>query len=336
MRRRSLLLAAVPAGLVTIAGCGDDKSDSSKAGASPSPSSSVSAPPPPKIVEGPLPAITAGTKFGEKPTVAKGSGDPSKDLAVKTVIAGGGRTVAENDFVQANYLGQIWSTAKVFDNSYDRHRPLVMQLAKGSLIDGWLYALEGKKTGSRVQIAVPPTWGYGKSGNTQAGIKGTDTLVFVIDLIDSFNSKSSVKGTPVPQSDAALPTVGTNTDGAEPKITVPKSDPPKKLVSNYVLEGDGAELKGDQTILCQFKGVVWDSGKTFQQTYGSGRLSQFSLEQMQQVVKGLSQGLAGKKVGSRVLVVVPPDLGYGDNPPSGGPVKKGSTLVFSVDILAAM
>ncbi|MFI1768255.1 FKBP-type peptidyl-prolyl cis-trans isomerase [Streptomyces sp. NPDC020800] len=336
MRRRSLLLAAVPAGLVTIAGCGDDKSDSSKAGASPSPSSSVSAPPPPKIVEGPLPAITAGTKFGEKPTVAKGSGDPSKDLAVKTVIAGGGRTVAENDFIQANYLGQIWSTAKVFDNSYDRHRPLVMQLAKGSLIDGWLYALEGKKTGSRVQIAVPPTWGYGKSGNTQAGIKGTDTLVFVIDLIDSFNSKSSVKGTPVPQSDAALPTVGTNTDGAEPKITVPKSDPPKKLVSNYVLEGDGAELKGDQTILCQFKGVVWDSGKTFQQTYGSGRLSQFSLEQMQQVVKGLSQGLAGKKVGSRVLVVVPPDLGYGDNPPSGGPVKKGSTLVFSVDILAAM
>ncbi|MEU9992122.1 FKBP-type peptidyl-prolyl cis-trans isomerase [Streptomyces sp. NPDC048045] len=336
MRRRSLLLAAVPAGLVTIAGCGDDKSDSSKAGASPSPSSSVSAPPPPKIVEGPLPAITAGTKFGEKPTVAKGSGDPSKDLAVKTVIAGGGRTVAENDFIQANYLGQIWSTAKVFDNSYDRHRPLVMQLAKGSLIDGWLYALEGKKTGSRVQIAVPPTWGYGKSGNTQAGIKGTDTLVFVIDLIDSFNSKSSVKGTPVPQSDAALPTVGTNTDGAEPKITVPKSDPPKKLVSNYVLEGDGAELKSDQTILCQFKGVVWDGGKTFQQTYGSGRLSQFSLEQMQQVVKGLSQGLAGKKVGSRVLVVVPPDLGYGDNPPSGGPVKKGSTLVFSVDILAAM
>ncbi|MEU5538252.1 FKBP-type peptidyl-prolyl cis-trans isomerase [Streptomyces sp. NPDC020362] len=334
MRRRSLLLAAVPAGLVTLAGCGGDKSDSSKAGASPSPS--ASAVPPPKIVDGPLPAITAGTKFGEKPTVAKGSVDPSKNLAVKTVIAGGGRTVAENDFIQANYLGQIWSTAKVFDNSYDRHRPLVMQLAKGSLIDGWLYALEGKKTGSRVQIAVPPALGYGKSGNTQAGIKGTDTLVFVIDLIDSFNSKSSAKGTPVPQSDAALPKVGTNTDGAEPKITVPKSAPPKKLVSNYVLEGDGAELKADQTILCQFKGVVWDSGKTFQQTYGSGRLSQFSLEQMQQVVKGLSQGLAGKKVGSRVLVVVPPDLGYGDNPPSGGPVKKGSTLVFSVDILAAM
>ncbi|MEU1404278.1 FKBP-type peptidyl-prolyl cis-trans isomerase [Streptomyces sp. NPDC005728] len=340
MRRRSLLLAAVPAGLVTLAGCGDDKSDSSKAAASPSASASVSAAPPPKIVDGPLPAITAGTKFGEKPTVAKGTGDPSEKLAVKTVIAGGGRTIAENDFIQANYLGQIWSTAKVFDNSYDRHRPLLMQLAQGSIIDGWRYALAGKKVGSRVEIAVPPTWGYGKAGNPQAGIKGTDTLVFVIDLIDAFNSKSSSKGKPVEQlvaqGGATLPKVGTNTDGAAPKITVPKSDPPKKLVSEYVLEGDGAELKADQAILCQFKGVVWDGGKTFEQTYDSGRLSQFSLEQMQQAVKGLAQGLTGKKVGSRVMIVVPPDLGYGDTPPAGGAVKKGSTLVFSVDILAAM
>jgi peptidylprolyl isomerase len=332
VRRRSLLLAALPAGLATLAGCGDDKSDSSKASASPSPSSA----PPPKIVDGPLPAITAGAKFGEKPTVAKGTGEPSKNLAVKTLIAGSGRPVAENEFIQANYLGQIWSTGKVFDNSYDRGRPLLLQLAQGTIIDGWRYALTGKKTGSRVEIAVPPTYGYGKSGQPQAGIKGTDTLVFVIDLIESFNSKSSAEGEPVAQSDAALPKVATNTDGKVPKVTVPKADPPKKLVSAYVLEGDGAEVKADQTVLCQFQGLVWDSGKTFQQTYGSGRLSQFSIEQMEQAVKGLAQGLTGKKVGSRVLIVVPPELGYGDNPPSGGIIKKGSTLVFTVDILAAI
>ncbi|MGA5731060.1 FKBP-type peptidyl-prolyl cis-trans isomerase [Streptomyces seoulensis] len=333
MRRRSLLMAAVPAGLVTLAGCGDGDSKSSKASASPSPS--ASSPPPPKIVDGPLPAITAGTKFGEKPTVAKGSGDPSKDLAVKTVIAGNGRTVAENDFIKANYLGQIWSSGKVFDSSYDRN-PLVLQLAQGSIIDGWRYALTGKKIGSRVEIAVPPTWGYGPSGNEQAGIKGTDTLVFVIDLLDSFNTNSSAKGKEVPQTDAALPKVATNTDGSLPKVTLPKSDPPKKLVSNYVLEGDGDEVTKKQAILCQFQGLEWQGGKTFQKTYGSGRLSQFSVEQMEQVVKGLAQGVTGKKVGSRVLIVVPPDLGYGDNPPSGSGIKKGATLVFTVDILAAM
>ncbi|WP_318204431.1 FKBP-type peptidyl-prolyl cis-trans isomerase [Streptomyces sp. SCL15-4] len=334
MRRRSLLLAAVPAGLLTLAGCGDDSSDSG--GTGPSPSGSASSAPPPKLVRGPLPAVTAGERFGEKPTVAKGPGEPSKNIAVRTLIAGGGRTVAENDFIRADYLGQIWDTGKVFDNSYDRKRPLVIQLAQGSIVDGWRYALQGKKAGSRVQIAVPPAWGYGKGGNPQAGIKGTDTLVFVIDLIESFNSGSSAKGTAVPQDDAALPKVGTNTDGKPPKVTVPRTDPPKKLVSQYVLEGDGPGLKADQTVLCQFQGLVWDGGKTFERTYGSNRLSQFSLKQMQEVVKGLAQGLTGKKVGSRVLIVVPPELGYGDKPPGGGVIEKGSTLVFTVDILAAM
>lgn len=327
-------MIAVPAGLVTLAGCGDDKADSSKATDSASPSAgATSAAPSPKIVDGPLPAITAGTQFDEKPTVAKGSGDPSKDLAVKTVIAGGGTTVAEGDYVQANYLGQIWDTAKVFDNSYDRKTPLVIQLAQGSIIDGWRYALTGKKTDSRVQFSVPPTWGYGEQGQSQAGIKGTDTLVFVVDLQATYNSKSSAKGTDVAQDDTNLPKVGTNTDGKAPSIEVPKVDAPKKLVANYVIEGDGAEVGAEDSVLVQYKGVQWAGGKEFDSTYSRKSLTSFSL---QQVVKGWSQGLTGKKVGSRVLIVIPPDLGYGDNPPSGSGIAKGATLVFSVDILAKM
>ncbi|BFO20095.1 FKBP-type peptidyl-prolyl cis-trans isomerase [Streptomyces sp. KM77-8] len=267
--------------------------------------------PSPKIVDGPLPAITAGTEFGEKPTVAKGSGEPSKDLAVKTVIAGNGKTVAENDFVVAHYLGQVWSTAKVFDNSYDRKAPLAIQLAQGTIIDGWRYALTGKKAGSRVQMAVPPTWGYGEQGNAQAGIKGTDTLVFVVDIEDSYNAKSSAKGTDVAQDDTALPEVGTNTDGKAPSIEVPDADAPKKLVSSYVIEGDGEKVAADSSVLVQYKGVLWDGGKEFDSTYARGQLTSFSL---QQVVKGWAQGLTGKKVGSRVLIVIPPELGYGDNP----------------------
>ncbi|MFD3930656.1 FKBP-type peptidyl-prolyl cis-trans isomerase [Streptomyces sp. NPDC058614] len=336
MRRRSLLLA-VPAGLVTLAGCGDDDSDTAKSSSSPSDaasdSASASAAPPPKIVDGPLPGITAGTKFGEKPTVAKGSGDPSKDLAVKTVIAGSGKTVAENDYVQAHYLGQVWATAKVFDNSYDRKTPLLIQLAQGSIIDGWRYGLVGKKVGSRVEMAVPPTWGYGTEGNTQAGIKGTDTLVFVVDIQNTFNSKSSAAGKTVAQDNIDLPKVGTNTDGKAPSIDVPKSDAPTKLVANYILEGDGAELAADSTVLVQYKGVLWADGKEFDSTYSRDALTSFSLTQ---VVKGWAQGLTGKKVGSRVLIVVPPSLGYGDSPPEGSGISKDSTLVFTVDILAKM
>ncbi|MER5476476.1 FKBP-type peptidyl-prolyl cis-trans isomerase [Streptomyces sp. NPDC002734] len=332
MRRRSLLLA-VPAGLATLSACGSDSSDKeADPSGKPSPQSPTPAPSP-KIVDGPLPKITSGTAFGEKPTVAKGNGEPSKDLAVRTLIAGNGRTVAEKDFIQAQYLGQTWDDAKVFDNSYDRRTPILIQLAQGGIIDGWRYGLAGKKTGSRVMMAVPPTWGYGEQGNEQAGIKGDDTLVFVVDIENTFNSRSSADGKKVASSDAALPKVGTNTDGKAPSLEVPKSDPPKKLVSEYVLEGDGPEVAQDSTVLVQYKGVLWADGKEFDSTYSRGELTSFSL---QQVVPGWAQGLAGKKVGSRVLIVIPPDLGYGDNPPQGSPIKKDSTLVFTVDLLAKM
>jgi len=272
-------------------------------------------------------------KFDEKPTVAKGSGDPSKNLAVKTVIAGTGRTVAEGDYIQANYLGQIWKTAKVFDNSYDRKTPLVIQLTPQGIIDGWRYALTGKKAGSRVQMAVPPTWGYGKQGNAQAGIKGDDTLVFVVDIQNTFNAKSSAKGKNVPQNDAKLPKVSTNTDGKAPTIDIPKVDPPTGLAATYIIEGDGPEVAADDSLLVQYKGVIWDTGKEFDSSYSRDALSSFG---MQQVVKGWQQGMAGKKVGSRLLIVIPPKLGYGDTPPSGSDIKKDSTMVFTVDILAKM
>ncbi|MGW1890890.1 FKBP-type peptidyl-prolyl cis-trans isomerase [Streptomyces sp. NPDC002004] len=328
MRRRSLLLA-VPAGLLTLAGCGSDNKGNKSSSASPSPS----APPSAKIVNGPLPAVTAGTKFGEKPTVAKGPGKPSSDLAVKTLIQGNGTEVAKGDYLQANYLGQIWNTAKVFDNSYDRGSPTLFQIGVGQVIPGWDQSLVGKKVGSRVELAIPPALGYGKAGNAQAGIKGDDTLVFVVDIVNTFNGKSSAKGKDVAQDNIDLPKVGTNTDGKAPSVDVPKKSAPTKVVSTYVIEGDGPVVKPTDQLLVQYKGVLWADGKEFDSTYKRGQLASFSL---QQVVKGWQEGLAGKKVGSRVLVVVPPDKGYGDNPPQGSPIKKDSTLVFSVDILAKM
>ncbi|GAA2347717.1 FKBP-type peptidyl-prolyl cis-trans isomerase [Streptomyces cuspidosporus] len=326
MRRRSVLLA-VPAGLLTAAGCGSEKAGSDKSSkASPSEKSGS-----PKPAKEPVPPITGGKEFGQKPKVAKGGGQPRSSLQVETVIKGDGAEVAKGDYLQVHYLGQIWNTAKVFDNSYDRGKPALFQIGVGQVIPGWDKGLVGKRVGSRVELAVPPSEGYGAQGQPQAGIKGTDTLVFVVDIVDTFNGKSSAKGRTVAQTDIALPKVGTNTDGKAPTIEVPEKSAPKKLVSAYVIEGDGPKVKATDSVLVQYKGVLWDGGKEFDSTYKKGQLAQFSL---QQVVKGWSQGLTGKKAGSRVLVVIPPDLGYGKQAQQGIPAN--STLVFSVDILAVL
>lgn len=330
MRRRSLLLA-VPAGLLTLAGCGDDKPDKAKSKTSDAPTNSPSDAPKAKIVDGPVPEITKGDKFGQKPTVAKGSGKPSSDLAVKTVIEGKGKKVVKGDYLQAHYLGQIWATAEIFDDSYKRGNPAVFPIGIGRVIPGWDQGLVGKRLDSRVELAIPPELGYGKQGNEQAGIKGSDTLVFVVDLVDTFTAKSSSKGKEVAQSNKDLPKVGTGTDGKAPSIDVPKTDAPKKLVASYILEGDGDVIKETDSLLCQYKGVLWEDGKEFDSSYQRKELAQF---QLAQVVKGWAQGLTGKKIGSRVLIVIPPKLGYGDQPPQDSPIKKDSTLVFTVDILA--
>ncbi|MDT3396690.1 FKBP-type peptidyl-prolyl cis-trans isomerase [Streptomyces sp. B1866] len=330
MRRRSLLLAA-PVGLLSLAGCGDDSSGSDR-GSPSAGTESPSSPPKATIVSGPLPEVTAGTGFGQKPTVAKGTGKPSGNLAVRTLIPGSGTAVGAGTFPQVNYLGQIWSTGKVFDNSYDRGRPSVFQIGVSQVIQGWDQGLVGKKEGSRVELAIPPELGYGEDGRPESGIQGTDTLVFVVDIVHVFTEKDAAKGRTVRQSDPALPRVGTKSDGRPPSITVPRADPPKKLVADYVIEGDGPKVKETDGVLVQYRGLLWDGGKEFDSSYAGGRPTALYLQRVG--VKGWAQGLTGKKVGSRVLLVVPPSLGYGKDGYQGVP--GNATLVYSVDILALL
>ncbi len=69
-----------------------------------------------------------------------------------------------------------------FDESYSAD-PVEFPIGVGSVIDGWDERLVGRTVGSRVILEIPPDKGYGKTGNESAGIKGTDTLFFVVDIL---------------------------------------------------------------------------------------------------------------------------------------------------------
>ncbi|MFD6246807.1 FKBP-type peptidyl-prolyl cis-trans isomerase, partial [Streptomyces roseolus] len=192
----------------------------------------------------------------------------------------------------------------------------------------WDQGLKGQKVGSRVEIGIPPELGYGEQGSPPS-IKGGATLVFVVDILKATTIPKSAEGTVVAQENKDLPKVGTNTDGKAPSLTVPKTDAPTKLVSNYVIEGKGEAVKATDTLTVQYQGVLWKDGKKFDSSYDRGAPATFPLAN---VIKGWSKGLEGKKVGSRVMLVVPPADGYGDQ--AQGPIPAKSTLVFTVDILA--
>jgi peptidylprolyl isomerase len=107
---------------------------------------------------------------------------PSDELQVIPVIEGEGEPVKAGDSVTFDYLGQIYGTDTIFDQSYT-DAPRTFTVGTGNLIKGWDEGLVGVKAGSRVMIIAPPEYGYGESGNPQAKIKGTDTLVFVVDVL---------------------------------------------------------------------------------------------------------------------------------------------------------
>jgi FKBP-type peptidyl-prolyl cis-trans isomerase len=108
---------------------------------------------------------------------------PTK-LQVKDLIKGKGAVVKKGQDLAVQYTGVIWRTGQVFDSSWQRNQgPLTTYIGEGQVIPGWDTGLVGQTVGSRVLLVIPPADGYGSAGASQAGIKGTDTLVFVVDIL---------------------------------------------------------------------------------------------------------------------------------------------------------
>ena len=101
-------------------------------------------------------------------------------------------------------------------------------------------------------------------------------------------------------------------------------------VSGFDGHQDGPKVKETQTLTVHYTGKIWGADKQFDSSWERGQPAEFPLGQ---VIQGWQKGLAGVPVGSRVVMSIPPSLGYGDQEQQGIPAN--STLVFVVDVLAA-
>ena len=331
MRRRSALLA-VPALLLTAAGCGSDKKSNPASSTSPSAAPSTSTPPA-KIVDGPVPAITGGTKFGQKPTVAKGSGTPSTDLAVKTVTAGTGPAIAKGDYAQVNYLGQIWKTGKVFDNSYDRHATYVTQIGAGAVIPGWDHGLVGKKVGSRIELALPPSEGYGygrpgagrHQGHRHPGLRGRPGRP-----LRRHQLRTGQEG----PADQREPAQGRHQHRRQGRLhrRSPRARRRPSWCPSTSSRATARPSRPPTPCCSSTRACCGRAARSFDATYTKKALANLPLGQLDQ---GLAGG-PGRQEGRQPRHAGDPAgaLGYGaqGQPPT---IPANATLVFSLDILAA-
>jgi len=284
-------------------------------------------------------SVTVSGAFGQTPVIKIPAAKAGHALAVKTLIQGTGPVLHTTDTFLSNYAIYLWSgTAhRLVQSTFGStaHPGSGPQLLSGQLLPGLEKALVGQKMGSRVLAVIPPKDGFGSRGNPQVGIKGTDTLVFVVDLIKNFAGNASATGTPVSDGGKGLPTV-TAVTGSAPTIKMPASTPPTTLVTKTLLQGNGPVVIKGQTVVVQYVGATWATGKVFDASWNRSQPFGFTIGATpSKVIPGWDQGLTGQRVGSRVMLVIPPAEGYGKtgNPQAG--IKGTDTLVFVVDILGA-
>jgi peptidylprolyl isomerase len=118
-----------------------------------------------------------------KPDLSIPAGDAPSELVLEDISVGDGTEAVAGTNVEVHYVGVAWSTQRQFDASWDRNETFEFRLGAGQVISGWDQGVAGMKVGGRRRITIPAHLGYGSQG---AGgvIKGGETLVFVVDLLN--------------------------------------------------------------------------------------------------------------------------------------------------------
>jgi peptidylprolyl isomerase len=293
--------------LSVLAGCGDDDGSGEDS------------------LEG-FDAVSITGDVGTAPTVDwKGELEADK-TETKVLVEGDGPEVKEGDKVDVNvWIGNGFTQEESY-TTYEKDGTPETFTIDDQLTPAFKDAILGETIGSRIAVTAPAADLFGETGNPQLDIGNEDSVVIIFDLMEMFQP-------PKPKDVVAnrMPKI-VEKDGNVTSLDftgLPEPKPDANLLRHVVTEGKGKTLTPESTVTADYLGMVYDAKKPFDESF-SGEPAEFSL---QQVVQGWTYGLSGLKVGSRVLLQIPPDLGYGAQEQENIPAN--STLYFVVDIVSA-
>ncbi len=99
----------------------------------------------------------------------------------------------------------------------------------------------------------------------------------------------------------------------------------------YVVEkeGNGVHPTINDKVTVHYEGTLLD-GTKFDSSFDRNKPATFPLKN---VVKGWQEGIPLFSEGGKGILVIPTNLGYGQNPRPGGKIKPGDDLVFKVELI---
>ena len=283
--------------------------------------------------------VTATGSFGLAPDAEYPTPVITKGVQASRVSAGNGKTIFEGQYALAQvtlYDGE--TGASITSTNYDPSGAFIVRAGEGAGNLG--QALVCSKVGSRVAVTANGSDLYGFAGIAEDSLPADATYILVFDIQDSILGKA-YGADQVPQQ--GFPSVVTTPDGI-PGVTVPGEDPPSTVKVAVLKQSDGATLVDGDTIFTHYLRVNWADPKSEASTkstwddFGAPEtmtLSPLDTSTGVGITPGLLQALVGQKVGSQVLVIVPPAFGFPDGVAPDG-VDATSTLVYVIDILGVV
>lgn len=312
MRNRPLIaLSTIAAATLLLAGCagteGTTTEDEADATASDDMCSAV-------VESGEASeGVTVDGDFGTVSTASFDLGQQVAEAERTVVSEGDGATIADGDYVSyalSAFDGD--SGERLGDAGYVDGELLPAQLTAAAPLG----QLIGCATvGSRLSIVFPTT-------------EDAAAQFYILDVLDVVPAAAwGEEQEPVD----GMPIVTLDEDGA-PTVEIPDADAPTELQISVLKEGDGDVVAAGDTSLLQYHGVSWNTSETFDSSWANGTAISSNGNAY---VEGFTAALTGQKVGSQVLVVIPPAQAYGEGEINDSDLV-GQTLVFVIDIIANM
>lgn len=164
----------------------------------------------------------------------------------------------------------------------------------------------------------------------------TSSSVAIAFIISNVQSKDSSKTAKNSSTASQSVTNDTNSSTSQSSTSnqgklegfTPTSDV-TELKTTDITVGTGATVQPGQTVSVTYSGAVAATGDIFQTSSTPISLS------LNQVIEGWQKGIPGMKVGGTRQILIPADMAYGANPPSGSGIPANAPLVFNVTVKSA-
>ena len=278
--------------------------------------------------------ITATGAFGADPEAVFPTPLISDGFQVSTISVGDGDVVYPGQYALTaiNFFDGASGETRGSINDDSDSEPLLMRSGDGASNVG--FAIECQTVGSRVAVSMSGADLWGLLNIDESAVGADEPVVVIIDIRASLLGKAY--GTDqVPAQ--GLPAVVTAPDGTT-GIAVPAGDAPTTVTTAVLKKSDGAELTAGDSAYLHFLRVNWDDPSSTKSTWHDfGSPSAFPLTVYdaatgEGIPAAIFDALVGQRIGSQVMVVIPPAYGFAEAAMPEG-VQPGETLIYVFDIL---